>query len=130
MSSSFVIGSAAAGYLVLHVRVPLDGSTYESVQKISTSLGGTSTLNRVAVKRRYAWPLTMMRPDDWVALRDLWLDSPGPYWLWDASERFAPAPEPPYTPSAETGWLAVLIEGLARQHVGARVLPTITMREI
>lgn len=128
--SSFVIGSATAGFKVLSVRVPLDGSTYEPIQTISTSLGGTSTLNRMAVKRRYQWPLSIMAPADFVALRDMWLTSPGPYWLWDASEKFAPAPEP-FAPSIAAGWFVVLIEGISRQHVnGAMVVPTINLREV
>lgn len=128
--SSFVIGSAAAGFIVLKVRVPLDGSTYEPIQTVSVSLGGTSTINRTAVKRRYQWPMSIMQPADWAALRDLWLESPGPYWLWDASERFAPAPEP-FAPSIAAGWFVVLIEGMGRSHVnGAMVVPTINLREV
>jgi hypothetical protein len=128
--ASFVIGSTAAGFKALSVRVPLDGSTYDPIQMISTSLGGTSTLNRVAVKRRYQWPMKMMSPADWTALRDMWLTSAGPYWLWDASEKFAQAPEP-YAPSTAAGWLVVLIEGMSRSHPNsAKVTPTITLREV
>lgn len=128
--SSFVIGNATADYKALNIKVPLDGSTYEPIQTISTSLGGTSTLNRMAVKRRYQWPMKIMTPTDWAALRDMWLTSAGPYWLWDGSEKFAEAPFP-YTPSTAAGWFVVLIESMSRSHPnGAMVTPTITLREV
>lgn len=127
--SRFVIG-AAPTFIRLGVLVPLDGAGYEPVQTVQSSLKGTTTLNRRAVKRVWALPQKLVTPAEWVALRTMFLASAGPYWLWDGSEKFADAPEP-FTPSKAAGWFVVLMEGISKSHPNAAVVsPTLNLREV
>lgn len=117
--ASFVIGKDST-WVELAVRPPVD-TTLEPIQTISQSLGGVSTVNRVAVKNR--WTLNLVIGASTTQVYGLYLASPGPYFFWSGS----PAPKP-YTGD---GWRVVLIEALvltsysAGAHAGV-----LTLREV
>jgi len=81
MASSHLIGSASAGWLDVSALAPLD-SAPEYIQDVSVSLGGVTTMNRRAIKRR--WSLPMPIADPWREAQLVALaEAVGPFWLYD-----------------------------------------------
>lgn len=82
--SSSVIGSNAYGWVNLPRLGPTDGGHSELIAVQQQSLGGVTTVNRRAVKRRWNVPTTIL--DDWqYALMTGLYETLGPWWLFDAT---------------------------------------------
>lgn len=83
--SAFLLGSNTSLWVPLAVLAPLNDAHSETIATTTQSLGGVSTQNIRAVKRRWTLPLritdnsTMARL---TVLREVYL---GPFWLFDGS---------------------------------------------
>lgn len=100
MASSHLIGSASAGWLDVSGLAPYDGATAEYIQDLTVSLGGVTTLNRRAIKRRWSLPLPIADPWREAQLVAL-AEAPGPFWLYDT---LRPGLVPP-DPKLMRGWV-------------------------
>ena len=80
---SHILGSASAGWLDLSPRLSEWRPSWESVgQSETVSAAGVLTLNRRAVKRRWALSTSILTAGQWAAIEALYRRSPGPYWFY------------------------------------------------